>query len=412
MKLVRTGVLKIQSQPVLSEINAASASVWNECLQLMEWYQWQRGYPHAHDNFWIGSDCEGWLDKNLSKSQPLHSQSIQTIRKQYFKSWKSYWELKKTGSIESPQPPYKKKGHTTTRWLKSAIRFQDSTLSGKRVVLSMGKGRKALDIPLPDSFGMSQTGAIATIDLCYNHGQYELHFTYNLDFDIPQAGDNVMGIDIGEIHPIVCHDGLHTYILNGRYIRSLYRLRNKVLAGFQAKIDRCQRGSKQWWRLVKRKWKRINRIDNQIKDALHKHTATFVRLCQSCNVGTVAIGELTGIRTDINYSKRANQKLHQWPFAKLTDMIIDKCKAVGIKVKQIGEEYTSQTCPRCGDRHKPSNRNYNCKCGFEYHRDGVGAINIRKKYQGHFGVPVEAAMAPPIGVRFPDVALHKQRMLA
>ena len=188
----------------------------------MEWYQWQRGYPHAHDNFWVGSDCEGWLDKHLSKSQPLHSQSIQTIRKQYFKSWKSYWELKKTSSIESPQPPYKKKGHTTTRWLKSAIRFQDGIRFGKRVVLSMGKGRKALDIPLPDSFDMSKTDAIATIDLCYNHGQYELHFTYNLDFDIPQAGDNVMGIDIGEIHPIVCHDGLHTYILNGRYIRSLY----------------------------------------------------------------------------------------------------------------------------------------------------------------------------------------------
>ena len=412
MKLARTGVLKIPSQPVFSEINAASASVWNECLQLMEWYQWQRGYPHAHEAFWIGPDCEGWMDTHLSKSQPLHSQSIQTIRKQYFKSWKSFWELNKTGSIEHPKPPRKKKGHMTTRWLKSAIRFQDGTLLGKRVVLSMGKGRKAVDIPLPDGFDMSKTDAIATIDLCYNHGQYELHFTYNLEFDIPQAGDNVMGVDIGEIHPIVCHDGLHTYILNGRYIRSLYRLRNKVLAGFQAKIDRCQRGSKQWWRLVKRKWKRINRIDNQIKDALHKHTATFVRLCQSANVETVVIGDLTGSRTDINYGKRANQKLHQWPFAKLTDMIAYKCKAVGIKVKKIGEEYTSQTCPACGDRHKPSNRTYKCQCGFVYHRDGVGAINIRKKYQGHFGVPVEAAMAPPIGIRFPDVALLEQRMLA
>ena len=114
MKLVRTGVLKIQSQPVLSEINAASASVWNECLQLMEWYQWQRGYPHAHEDFWIGLDCEGWMDKHLSKSQPLHSQSIQTIRKQYFKSWKSFWELKKTGRIENPKPPRKKKGHDDT----------------------------------------------------------------------------------------------------------------------------------------------------------------------------------------------------------------------------------------------------------------------------------------------------------
>ena len=399
MKVVRTGVLKIQSQPIFSEINAASASVWNECLQLMEWYQWQRGYPHARDDFWIGLDCEGWLDKNLSKSHPLHSQSIQAVRKQYFKSWQSYWQLRKSNVIENPKPPHKKKSFMTTRWLKSAIRFQDGSRFGKHVVLSMGSGRPALDVPLPPSFDMSITDAIATIDLCYNYGQWELHFTYNFELEIAEVGKNVMGVDIGEIHPIVCHDGLHTYILNGRYIRSLYRLRNKVIANFQSKIDRCKRGSKQWWHLVKRKWKRVNRIDNQTKDALHKHTNTFVQLCQIHNVGAVAIGDLTGIRNDIDYGKRANQKLHQWAFAKLTDMIVDKCKAVGIKVKKVDESYTSQTCPSCGKRHKPSNRNYKCKCGFEYHRDGVGAINIRKKYQGCLGTPVEAAMAPPVGIR-------------
>ena len=118
MKLVRTRVLKIQSQPILSEIHAASASVWNECIQLMDWYQWQRGYPHAHDDFWIGQDCEGWMDKHLSKSQPLHSQSIQSIRKQYFKSWKSFWSLKQSGGIANPKPPTKKKAYLTTRWLK------------------------------------------------------------------------------------------------------------------------------------------------------------------------------------------------------------------------------------------------------------------------------------------------------
>ena len=167
----------------------------------------------------------------------------------------------------------------------------------------------------PSGFDMSEADAIATVDLCYKHGQWELHFTYNLELEVTQSGDNIMGVDLGEIHPIACHDGLHTYILNGRYIRSLYRLRNKVIANFNAKIDRCQRGSKRWWHLVKRKWKRINRIDNQINDALHKHTATFVKLCQSNNVGTVAIGNLTGIRDTINYGKKSNQKLHQWPFA-------------------------------------------------------------------------------------------------
>ena len=77
--------------------------------------------------------------------------------------------------------------------------------------------------------------------------------------------DGVMSVDIGEIHPIVCHDGVNTTIFNGRYIRSLYRLRNKVLASINSKISKYVKGSKRSKYLVKRKWKRIRTIDNQIR---------------------------------------------------------------------------------------------------------------------------------------------------
>ena len=62
-KFHRTQILKIEPQPIFSQVNAASASVWDECLYQMTLYQWQRGYPHAHDHFYISSDCEGWVDK-------------------------------------------------------------------------------------------------------------------------------------------------------------------------------------------------------------------------------------------------------------------------------------------------------------------------------------------------------------
>ena len=78
---------------------------------------------------------------------------------------------------------------------------------------------------------------------------------------------------------------------------------------------------------------------------------------------------------------------------------MDKAKVAGIKVEQIDEAYTLQTCPTCGNQKKPKNRNYTCKCGFKYHRDGVGAINIRQKYLGRLGDPVVAAIAPPVGFR-------------
>ena len=277
-------------------------------------------------------------------------------------------------------------------------------LFGKRVELSMGAGRPKLDIQLPSNFNMSETEHIATIDLVYNYGQWELHFSYRYETEDTETGEGVIGVDIGEIHPIVSHDETDTHIYNGRYIRSLYRHRNKVLSEFSHAISRCKRHSKRWWKLTRRKWKRITKIDNQIKDALHKHTTKFLKYCHTKGIGTIVLGNLTGIRDNIDYGKSANQRLHQWAFGKITFLITYKAKVLGIKVVQINEAYTSQTCPKCGNRKKPNNRDYTCKCGFLYHRDGVGAINILRKYQGGLGDPVVAAMgftrmAPPLGFR-------------
>ena len=398
MRLTRTKKLKIERHPIFSEIHAASADVWRECCDLMELYQWQRGYGHAHMDFVIGKDCEGWMDKRLSKSQHLHSQSIQAVRASYFKPWVSYSVLKKTGGIKKPKPPNKKKKYRTTRWLKSAIKFID-TKNNRYVSLSMGRGRSRLDIKLPKSFDMSTSHLIATIELVYDYGQWELHFTYVESIELPVVGSGIMGVDIGEVHPLVCFDGADALIFNGRYIRSLYRLKNKVLAEFSQTISGCERHSKRWWKLTRRKWKRIRIIDNQIRDCLHKHTRKFLDQCELKGIGTIVLGDLTGIRDNIDYGKKTNQKLHQWPFAKLINMITYKAKALGIKVKSINESYTSQTCPKCGNRKKPTHREYKCKCGFTYHRDGVGAINIRQKYLGYLGVPVEVDMAPPLGFK-------------
>jgi len=399
----RTQTLKIESQPIFSEVNAASASIWDQCLNQMDMYQWHRGYPHAHRDFYFGKDCMSWIDKNVS-SPLLHSQSRQAVVQRYFKSWVSYAVVKKSGGVQKPKPPSKRRNYMTTRWKKSAIRFVEDSLFGKRVELSLAQGQPKIDIPLPSNFDMSKAEHIATIDLCYNYGQWTLHFSYRYKTETTQTGKEVVGVDIGEIHPIASHDGQDTHIYNGRYIRSLYRLRNKVLAEFSQVISRCKRYSKRWWRLTRRKWKRIKKIDNQIKDALHKHTTSFVKYCHAKGIGTIVLGDLTGIRQNIKARKKERQKLHQWAFGKIAELITYKAKTLGIKVVQIDEAYTSQTCPQCGNRKKPNNRNYTCKCGFKYHRDGVGAINIRQKYLGHFGVPVVAErvsdrMTPPLGFR-------------
>ena len=57
---------------------------------------------------------------------------------------------------------------------------------------------------------------------------------------------------------------------------------------------------------------------------------------------------------------------------------------------------------------KRTNRNYHCNhCGFAYHRDGVGAINLYNKVSGFILSPVVGVMVSPIGVRFhPHLCKH------
>ncbi len=81
-------------------------------------------------------------------------------------------------------------------------------------------------------------------------------------------------------------------------------------------------------------------------------------------------------------------------------MISYKAEQLGMEIVLQDEAYTSQTCPKCGSLHKPNGRQYRCQCGFEYHRDGAGAYNIRAKYLGNLGSAVVGPMACPIGVRY------------
>jgi len=111
-------------------------------------------------------------------------------------------------------------------------------------------------------------------------------------------------------------------------------------------------------------------------------------------LGEVAVE--TPARSD--YGRKANQKLHQMLHGATRRMLSYKAHRLGMETALQDEAYTSQTCPSCGHRHKPTGREYACTCGFRYHRDGVGSWNIRQKYLG--SGPVVGVMASPTGVRY------------
>lgn len=229
--------------------------------------------------------------------------------------------------------------------------------------------------------------------------------TVSLEYEQPNLGTKTCGVDLGIKRLITAFDGQNVISYHGGALSAKLRYRNKELAKLQSKQSKCQKGSKRWKKLQMAKRRMLKRLSNQIKDVLHKTTSHFVGRCLSNGIGTIAVGDIRKIRERVDYNDTANQKIHQWMYGKLLKMLEEKTKIVGIKLVYVSEAYTSKTCPVCGKQNIVKDRRYKCECGFEYHRDGVGAINIFKRYRGESHVV--GVLTSPVGVRFsPHLRSH------
>ncbi|WP_423815931.1 zinc ribbon domain-containing protein [Salinibacter altiplanensis] len=109
----------------------------------------------------------------------------------------------------------------------------------------------------------------------------------------------------------------------------------------------------------------------------------------------------------MDYGTKANQRLHQWVHGAFRHMVTYKAELAGMEVMLEPEPYTTKTCPSCGTKNPTRGRKYRCSsCQAAFHRDEVGALNIRQKYldgdgwrEGYLSSPVVAGQgftaAPP-----------------
>ena len=373
-----TEKIKVKSTPYLDTLARESGRCYSKIVSLVR-------KTHDSKGFWLSKGAvQGYM---RHRTYGLHSQSIQACADSYFDALKSFFQVRKSNS--QAKPPKRTPKHFKVRWKSNAISHPEEGL----LRLSNGRGRQPilLETDIQPKY----------VEMYYHRGAYYFALVCRIDVPPKQETGITVAVDMGEIHPIVSHDGNHTLIYNGRFLRSIVQYRNKVNARFKAKMDRCQKRSKRWFQLLKAKRKTLDKINAQIKDVEHKITSRFISDCQRAKADTIVIGDLKGIRDRAKFSKRSNQKIHQWAFSRIAEKITYKAEFVGIRVISASEAYTSQTCPKCANRKKPSNRNYHCKhCGFEYHRDGVGAINIWNKVSGLFFSPVVGELAAPVGVKF------------
>lgn len=368
--------LKIERTALLDALSLASGLLYSQTVVLF----WRTVRKH---NLWLRpSSLMRW-----HSSEMLHAHSADAVVQQFASALKSWRKRRK--DEPNAHPPRRRRRFNKIVWKSSAIRLKNENL-----LLSNARGIAPVVIPW-------QHELPTMIEIGWNGTGYELRAVYNAVSESEPVGEKTAGVDLGEIHPAVTHDGATTTIVNGRYLRSLRRYQNKLKAMLSAKIDVKKRGSKRRAKLICSKKKQLQKLDHQIRDILHKQTSNLVSTLHRAGVQTVAIGDVRTIRTRTDLGRHVNQKIHQWLAGATRSQITYKAETLGMQVVIQDERYSSKTCPACLERRKsaPSGRNFVCKaCGFRFHRDGVGSVNIRRMYLG--SGPVVGAMASPVGVRF------------
>ncbi|MFD0715255.1 RNA-guided endonuclease TnpB family protein [Paenibacillus sp. GCM10027626] len=182
-----------------------------------------------------------------------------------------------------------------------------------------------------------------------------------------KTGTKIMGVDLGLKVPAVAvtDDGQTCFFGNGRqnkYVRRRFQSKRKKLG-------------------QRKKLNAIRKLDDKeqryMKDQDHKISRAIVQFAVEHEISVIRLEQLANIRQTARTSRKNEKNLHTWSFYRLSQFVEYKANLAGIKVEYVNPAHTSQTCPKCSEKNKAQDRKYKCPCGFETHRDRVGAMNIR-----------------------------------
>ena len=357
----------------LLQCNKWSAKCWNALVE------GDKKFHEENDRYMTRSELQTFV-KNIT---PLHSAGNQHVYLKYYSNRDAMFrsiQANHEGS-KSAKLPYKRKKYFTTGWnvYSYVIDYRNKTLSLAKKVDENGKKQK----PVVCTF-KTMPRYVVEVELIYKGKLY-----FAVKYKSPKTNEdivsnNVAAIDFGEIHSISSIDNNgNALIITGRKLRSITRLRNKEQGKIKSKRAKLSKNSKQYKKYTHAIHDIGFKSDNQVLDCVHKISKLYLDYCIENKISKVYYGDLDSCTRGKHgkMSKFTNQKLRDWCYGLLTLQLENKLSRYGIEMIKISEAYTSQTCPHCENKHKPTGRNYECDCGYTQHRDLVGAMNILNFYE-------------------------------
>ena len=365
------------------------------------------GYPHSGVKMPLNRTFLQNKFKNNHWASSLHSQSAQFIVGEVINAYKSFFSLRKNGNSNAKPPGFRRKTSLSpVTFIQGAPTIFSGKFEWEGVVsthrthatpadkkdntylrLSLGTkradGLKEITVKITHRKPLPEYNMLKNVGITYDTvtGTYYAHLVFDVEVKTKQQPQlfptDVVAIDLGlnNIITATFSDGT-SHISSGRELKAIRRYWQKVRAKVKPPSITKRKPSRRYRRIC-------HKETRQIAHRLHIISKQFVSLCDEKGITHIVLGDLNGIRENIDYSKKLNQQLHNWSFAKLIGLMTYKAEKVGIITELISEKYTSQTCCKCGIV-KKSNRKtrglYFCNCGNRINADRNGANNILTKY--------------------------------
>ena len=251
-----------------------------------------------------------------------------------------------------------------------------------------GLGRKSFDIPV--KFNKDWHGNIKNYykknpdyeyTLTFNEKEHQVNIHLCTDGEryIPQAGNNIVGIDVNCKHNLFALSNETTYDYDRKLVNDFCKL--------SLEIDKLKENKS--YVIGKRKQWKLDTLKRKMIHSEQQLIASMCRDLQKQGINHVVMENLDNgfgkcyvkdsDNEDINY----NRKVNFLGLSSLKQEVEHIARKYDIAVSTVHSSYTSKMCPICGcidDVNRPNQETFSCvECGYESNADFNAANNIKNR---------------------------------
>ena len=342
MILTQKNRLKLSSTKleIVKQLSYYSARLYNVGLySVRQYYFNNNAYLNYAKNY---HECKDNENYKLLLSDT--SQQILRIVDRNFKSFFGLLKLKSQGKYTEKirMPNYKKQYEL----MNITIQGRSARIRKGYVIVGLSKAFrekhnppfKELKFKLPKNITADKLQELRILPVM-NGMEFDIEFVYKKEFEpVSVDKDKYLSIDMGLDNFATCFDSNDgsSFIIDGRYIKSINRHYNKQKAYYQSILERQKLKTSK--RLLTLSRKRNSKINNYFNLAV-KYITDY---CVKNNIGNIVIGDFSDIKRDINIGKKNNQNFVSIPYGIFKRKLQSKCEQLGIEYHLQEESYTSK----------------------------------------------------------------------